>query len=200
VTGHFNANAKQRLAKLLLNMSVGALCFAGSALVVLLLFGIAIMVRGNRSDLEAFVSSPLMVILFAAMSFIGVSTYVVSYTLSRDRRFDGVVLDSDRYHPITDVLHARGIRNTRRFIQAHPAHLQECLRLHRDDRMTHPQYRVDNIDAVAALVFISDNDPESTGEAIFNAIQTRGLKEAEQIKGLLESASSVTAPLMDGAL
>jgi hypothetical protein len=52
---------------------------------------------------------------------------------------------------------------------------------------------------IPALVYLND-DPRQTSEKIFELLSTRGLRSADEIRGILETGGELAAPLADGAL
>lgn len=97
---------------------------------------------------------------------------------------------------VIDLLEERGITDTKKYFREHPNHIDALFEVIAD------LYSVDldEWNEIAALVFISDENPAATGEAIVALVDERGDMPANEFKALLEIRGQTASPLMDGAL
>lgn len=193
---HLNVHAKQRIIARVLRISLISSLVTALILTALLVALTFMLFTRGPSEMETIQSfKGLAVTLFATLAAC-ISTYGVHRSMLSPRRFRSGLIDSALFFEIADVLHERGIRSVRRFIKRNPLHLQAAVALQADLRQAgHADH-----DSIAAIVFTGDNDPWAIRDAVFEAANTRGLKDANQIRGLLESSARVSSPLMEGAL
>lgn len=115
----------------------------------------------------------------------------------RTRTIGDEALGAYLYAMIADELRSRGIKNAKRYLLEHPAHVAACSKLGDSMRTV---FSSENLRAIQSFIFMKDEDPERTLIAILAIISERKVYEPAAIKSILTQFEEASTPLMSGAL
>lgn len=141
----------------------------------------------------------LFALINIAITLILTVTYGLERFLLRKRTINRRAFAPEQYAFITDELRRRGIRNTRRFITAHPDHVRCAQALSRDLVVYDPKYRTVRY-RFEALIYSEDSDPARAKDVIVGIVADRRITDPSEVRALLHTLLNTETPLGAGAL